>query len=50
MPHGSVLGPLLFLVLIGDIDKEITSTFVSSFAEWLKVEDVETTVISSIHI
>ena len=44
-----MLGPLLFLVLIGDIDKDITSTFVSSFADDTRVakgtssvEDVET--------
>ena len=49
VPQGSVLGPLLFLVLIGDIDKDITSTFVSSFADDTRVakgissvEDVET--------
>ena len=44
-----MLGPLLFLVSIGDIDKDITSTFVSSFADDTRVakgissvEDVET--------
>ena len=49
VPQGSVLGPLLFLVLIGGIDKDITSTFVSSFADDTRmakgissVEDVET--------
>ena len=33
VPQGSVLGPLLSLVLIGDIDKDIKSAFVSSFAD-----------------
>ena len=49
VPQGSVLGSLLFLVLNGDTDKEITSTFVSSFADDTRVaksinsvEDVET--------
>ena len=37
VPQGSVLGPLLFLVLIGDIDKGIRSSFVSSFADDTRV-------------
>ena len=37
VPQGSVLGPLLFLLLMGDIDKDIASAFLSSFADDTRV-------------
>ena len=35
--QGSVLGPLLFLVLMGDIDHRVASAFLSSFADDTRV-------------
>ena len=37
VPQGSVLGPLLFLVLIGDIDQNVATAFLSSFADDTRV-------------
>ena len=40
VPQGSVLGPILFLVMISDIDKDIEISTVSSFADDSKVSHV----------
>ena len=37
VPQGSVLGPLLFLIMLSDIDKDVHSSFVSSFADDTRV-------------
>ena len=37
VPQGSVIGPLLFLVLLGDIDEKVKTAAVSSFADDTRV-------------
>lgn len=37
VPQGSVIGPLLFLLMLGDIDIDTKSAFVSSFADDTRV-------------
>ncbi len=39
VPQGSVIGPLLFLVLISDIDKDVVASFLSSFADDTRVSN-----------
>ena len=40
VPQGSVLGPILFLIMIADIDTEVLKSTVSSFADDTKVSHV----------
>ena len=44
VPQGSVLGPLLFLILIGDIDQNVAHAFLSSFADDTRIGSKITTV------
>ena len=37
VPQGSVIGPLLFLIMLGDIDQGVASAYVSSFADDTRV-------------
>ena len=41
VPQGSVIGPLLFLVLLSDIDMNIVSSFLSSFADDTRLSQEE---------
>jgi hypothetical protein len=37
VPQGSVLGPILFLIMLSDIDKDVAHAFLSSFADDTRV-------------
>ena len=37
VPQGSVIGPILFLIMIGDIDNDVAHAFLSSFADDTRV-------------
>ena len=47
VPQGSVLGPLLFLVLISDIDADVVFSFLSSFADDTRVSKGVTGVVDA---
>ena len=40
VPQGSCLGPILFLIMISDIDNKVTKSMVSSFADDTKVSHI----------
>ena len=50
VPQGSVLGPLLFLVLLDDIDKGIVSSFLSSFADDTRILNQTRKPEDSVHL
>eukprot|EP00794_Sanderia_malayensis_P006393 gene6393-7128_t len=48
LPQGSVLGPLIFPVPIGDIDEEVVNAFISSFADDTSAEELVPTYVSDL--
>lgn len=50
VPQGSVLGPLLFLIHMGDIDEGVRSSVISSFADDTTVSHATTTMQGVTHL
>ena len=50
VPQGYVLGPLIFLVLLGDIDTDLIATSVSSFADDSRVIGAVNSESDIVHI
>lgn len=44
VPQGLVLGPLLFLIMMGDINKKVPQSKVSSFADDIRINRAITTL------